>query len=65
MAKTAKVTMDDLLAGSEESFKHVVAGDTVNPLSIAIYEHGGGEIRRRVLCLLLPISLGAVIRTHL
>ena len=39
MAKTAKVTMDDLLAGSEESFKHVVAGDTVKGTVLSVKKH--------------------------
>ncbi|MBR6965098.1 S1 RNA-binding domain-containing protein [Candidatus Saccharibacteria bacterium] len=40
MAKAAKkVTMDELLAGSEESFKHVVAGDTVKGTVLSVKKH--------------------------
>jgi len=40
MAQSAKkLTMDELLAGSEESFKKVIAGDTVKGVVISVKKH--------------------------
>ena len=40
MAQSAKkLTMDELLAGSEESFKKVIAGDTVKGTVISVKKH--------------------------
>ncbi|MBR5621259.1 S1 RNA-binding domain-containing protein, partial [Candidatus Saccharibacteria bacterium] len=39
MANAKKLTMDELLASSEDSFKKAIAGDTVNGTVVSVKKH--------------------------